>query len=116
MHCQSLCKLLNSVHFRFKDELELHHGMELLFDRHGVKFEPEASLTPQDRIDFLVGSIGIEAKVDYSLNQLIRQLHRYTKSAKITEVIVLSTKSAHRNVPHLINGKPIYVVILNPFF
>ena len=116
MTSQDLCKLLSSVRFRFKDELELHHGMELLFEQHKVKYEPEAVLTPQDRIDFLVGSIGIEAKVDYSLNQLIRQLHRYTKSAKITEIIVLSTKSAHRNAPHLINGKPIYVVILNPFF
>jgi len=85
----------------------------------------EAPLTPQDRVDFLVGSfplallpacgVALEVKVGGSLADLTRQLFRYAESPRVLSLLVVTTRSRHRNLPSTIAGKPLVVLCLSDF-
>lgn len=74
----------------------------------GVAFEREARLSLKDRVDFLVGTIGIEVKVGGQKRAILRQLERYATHEAI-EMLVLVTNVA-MGLPSRIGGKPLHVV------
>jgi hypothetical protein len=111
---KSICQALYNAKYRYKNEKDLQQGVNLVLTSLGVEFEPEVSLTPRDRIDFLAGKLGIECKVDGTLNRLIRQLGRYASTGKVNELIVLTTRSIHRGLPEQIHGVPVFVVLISP--
>jgi hypothetical protein len=115
MTAETICRALHNSHYNYQNEKDLQHGVSLVLTKLGTPFEPEYIITPKDRIDFLVGDIGIECKVDGTLNQLIRQLGRYAATGQVKELIVLSTRSMHRKVPNEIHGVPIFIVVTSPF-
>lgn len=117
MNGQELARLINNNRFHFKDETELHRGLALVFEQAELKYEPEVNLTPEDRIDFMVEDVlGVEAKVDKSLNFVTRQMFRYAKCSEVKELILVTSRSSHRAVAPEMNGKPVYVVyLLNSF-
>ena len=61
-----------------------------------LEYRKEQPLTARDRIDFTVGSTGIEVKTRGSTNALARQLRRYTQSPAIDDLIVITTRREHR--------------------
>jgi hypothetical protein len=63
------------------------------------------------RIDFMVGSVGIEVKVGFSWADVVTQLHRYAQSQMITDLILVTTRMLH-TMPGRMNGKPVTVVNL----
>lgn len=62
-----------------------------------------------DRIDFLVGSIGVELKVKGSVSEVSRQLERYALWEDVTELLLVTTRGHHLAVPREVNGKPVLV-------
>lgn len=116
MHAREIAKTLFSRKFHYKDEKELQHGIGLVLTELGVDWKAEVVLTPKDRIDFMVGEIGIEVKVDFPEAAVTRQLWRYAQHDKIKALILVTTRSKHRDLPAEINGKPLFVVwLLNSF-
>lgn len=115
MDAQTLCEKLSSTKFNFSNELELQSGIEELLKSLIVDYQKEVILTPKDRIDFLVGKIGIEVKVDGAANAVIRQLWRYAQQETIDELILVTTRSVHKYVPGTILGKTVYIVHLLTF-
>ena len=112
-----ICKALYSTRFRYHNEKELQRGVSLVLDDLKLSYPPEFLMSPRDRIDFLVGDIGIECKSDDSKggtspSAVTRQLFRYAQSPLIKELILLTTMSKHKNLPETINEKPVYVVHL----
>ena len=105
MTAEDIAKALYACSFRFKDEKEFQAGISQALVAMGVEFKPEVILTMRDRIDFLcAGGVGIEAKTydasgGVSLSAVTRQLFRYAQRPEITSLILITTRSKHRNLP-----------------
>jgi len=74
----------------------------------GIEHEREHRLSAADRIDFMIGSVGLEAKTRCNKRAIFRQLQRYSEHDAI-EALILVTGTA-MGLPAAINGKPIYLV------
>lgn len=96
--------------FNFWSELELQDGVRFSLERGGLAFEREVSLTRSDRIDFVVGTVGIEVKTGGSLAALTRQLFRYAQCDRIGALLVVTSKHRLSCVPHEILGRPVHVI------
>lgn len=116
MSADAIARAIYNARFRFASERDLQQGIGQVLTKLGVEWKPEVVLTPKDRIDFVVGGIGIETKVDGSLASVTRQLWRYAHLPEISELILVTTRAKHRTQPNEMNGKPLLVVHLISFF
>lgn len=64
------------------------------------------------RIDLMVDQIGIEVKIKGSAAGVFRQLKRYAECPEITELILVTTRAKHHQVPRVILGKRVTLVSL----
>jgi len=104
---------LDGFKFHFNSERDLQQGIAIVLSSFlHLDWKPEVKLSRIDRIDFLVGKIGIEAKTGGSLAAVTRQLFRYAARPEISELVLVTTKASHRTLPNEINGKPLFVVYL----
>lgn len=72
-------------------EADVQKSIAVALDEAGISCEREARLSDRDRIDFLVGDVGIEVKTMGSRSAVIRQLSRYAQSDDINELILASS-------------------------
>jgi hypothetical protein len=107
-----LRELVLAHRFAVASEAQLQSAVETLLRRAGCVFEREAPVGQRDRIDFLVAGIGIEIKVDGSLGQVTRQLHRYAQSERIASLLLVTTRVKHTNLPTTLHNKPLAVALL----
>lgn len=112
MDVTELVGALRGARYRVGSEALLQHDIgETLKSLVGISgYEAEARIGPGDRIDFLVGTIGIEAKVKYPRRKIWRQLDRYTGREAITSLILITGTAI--GLPAAMNGKPLYLVSL----
>jgi hypothetical protein len=103
---------LQGCRFHCYHEDELQAAIAEVLHAASVDFLREEEISSGSRIDFLIGTIGLEVKVQCSLAALTRQAHRYLQSDKVSDLIVVTTKSHHRQLPARLNGKPVVVVHL----
>jgi hypothetical protein len=68
---------LSAVSFHVTDEPQLHAAISHVLREAGLAFEHEVKLGPRERIDFLVGDVGMEVKIGGSASSVVRQLVRY---------------------------------------
>lgn len=106
--------LLGLYQVRHQTEEDLQCAIASALISSSVPFEREAKLSPTDRIDFLVGEVGIEVKIKGSPTEVARQLNRYVQSEKIQSLLLVTSKATHRALPSELNGKPIKILYLNP--
>lgn len=103
--------LLRSLR-RAPTEIALQSAIAATFEADGLSFEREVRLSDRDIIDFLVGGVGVEVKIDGSLSAVTRQLHRYAQSDRVALLVLVTTRMRHRAVPRELNGKRVDVVHL----
>lgn len=138
-NARSLEKLLLSYEFNVANEEELQRAVEQILTENSVTFVCEYEFPPiaiedpstvthvysdtgyktvettprkqvaKDRIDFLVGNVGLEIKVGFSYADVIRQLHRYAAHEEIKVLILLTTRLQH-TMPEEISGKKLCTV------
>jgi len=114
-----LAVALQGYAFRFSDEKQLQAGIAQALAELEVEFLAEVVLTPGDRLDFLVvPGIAIEVKTNDSkggaaLSSVTRQLWRYAKLDAVKEIVLVTTRSKHRDLPPDILGKPVHVVYIS---
>lgn len=97
--------------FRVHNEADLQSSVAGLFLGSGVEFEEQVILGPGERIDFMVGAVGVELKTQGSWSDLVRQLARYAAHERIGALVVVSTRRRlTASLPSEINGKPILAV------
>lgn len=107
----AVARLLEAVRFNFatEDDLQLGIGMALAM----LGPEREVILAGAGRIDFLVGAVGIEAKIKGGASAITRQLVRYAQSDRIAALVVVTAKEQHAlQIPGELAGKPVRVVCL----
>ena len=102
--------------YRFNSEEELQEGLAIALKHSGVDCAREVVLTPRDRIDFLVGNVGIEVKIKGGISGLTEQLFRYTALPQIAALVVVVGKNTLGNLPRKLNGKPIQIVRVSRAF
>lgn len=102
--------LLKSKRYRFNDELALQGGIAQVFTKAQLDFEAEVRLSPTDRIDFIVGAVGIEVKVRGTDEAAHMQLLRYAEHDRILGLLLVSGTKRIGDIPPLMRGKPVRVV------
>jgi dihydrodipicolinate synthase/N-acetylneuraminate lyase len=98
--------------FRFADEAQLQAGIAEALGADGIAFEREARLDGKNRIDFLIGRVGVEVKVGGSLTDVTTQLMRYAARDEIDELVLVTSRLRHDRMPLKLNGKSLTVVTL----
>lgn len=109
---ERLSRLIDARTLPRSPELALQDAIAGVLSEHGFTFSREARLTTSDVIDFLVDRAGLEVKVDGSLSDVTRQLHRYAQSDRVSELLLVTTRSKHRAMPASLSGKPVRVLHL----
>lgn len=109
---ETVASALRAVRFNFQDEEQLQRGIAQVLAARGFAFDREVRLTPTDRIDFLVGAVGIEVKIDGGLGPLTRQLHRYSEHPRIGALLLVTSRLAYARQPEAMSGKPLAVVVI----
>ena len=107
-----LVDMIGHHRFTFADEDQLHQALAKLMTQEHIEFASEVRLTPHDRIDFMVGRVGIEVKVGHPLSSVLRQLHRYAQCPEVDELLLVTTRAPHAATPETINGKPVKFAFL----
>lgn len=107
---EQIVRCLSAARFTFVNELELQDGIQKLLEGEGLSFRREARLSATDRIDFLIGETGLEVKTDGSLNDVLRQLHRYAQLDQIQALILVTNRARHNDMPDTLNHKPLRVI------
>lgn len=103
---------LRSYRYSFHDEDGLQWGIAAALALADLSFDREVILGKHDRLDFLVGNVAIEAKIDGTANALLRQLHRYAQHDGIDALVVVTNRARLSLMPSELNGKPVRVVSL----
>lgn len=103
---------LRTSRFTHSNEEELQRGIEQAFASAGIEAQREVRLSGRDRIDFLVGGIGVEVKVAGSAASAFRQLERYAESDLVEELVLVTDRAQVGAQPATVGGKPLTVVAL----
>lgn len=110
MNAQQITALLRSHAYRTATETQLQTDIGQVLTRAGVDFIAEHRLDPRNRIDFMCGTVGIEAKTRHPKRQTFKQLQRYANFDEVTDLILIT--GTFMGLPEDINGKPVYMVSL----
>ena len=104
-----LVGLIGRARMPMSDEKALQGAIEQLFKEHGIAFTRESKVTG-GIIDFLVGDVGIEVKIEGPAREVLRQLTRYADDARIKQFVVVAAFPCA--LPMSIVGKPCVIVDL----
>lgn len=93
-----IAELIHHAKFTYRNEVDLHRGLNALFVMAGLRVTPEAVLAAGERIDFIIGPIGIEVKIKGSTPQVLAQLQRYADTGKVRKLILVTSRAKHRSL------------------
>ncbi len=100
-------QLLSRHRFDVSEEKSLQEQLGDVFKLNGIDFKREVQLSAHDRIDFLVGDIGIEVKIKGSPSAIYQQCRRYCALEQVKELLLITGRSM--GLPGEIEGKPCYL-------
>jgi hypothetical protein len=109
---EQLASILGRHRYNFTNEAELQEGVAEVLTGAGVAFEREVRITDRDRLDFLVGAVAVEVKIQGGAAPLIRQLGRYAALDRVEQLFVVTSRTLLARMPKHLNGKPITGVIV----
>ena len=110
----ALVRVLQSRRFRFTSEAELQEGIAKTLDAYTIDHRREHCLDKNDRLDFYIAAprVAVEVKIDGSLSDLTRQVHRYAQNNDVAGIVIVTSLSRLTDLPSSINHKPVRVVHL----
>lgn len=89
-------------------EKAMQDAVESALRNEGLVFRREVT-RGADRIDFMVGSVGVELKVKGAVAEVVRQLERYAAWPDVTELLLVTTRGHHLAIPAEVGGKRVTV-------
>lgn len=102
---------IRGASFSSGTEAELQDGLARVLEQQGAV--REVQLGPEDRIDFMVGPVGVEVKTKGGISPLTRQLLRYSQHDRVGALVLVTTRESYRlQLPRDLNGKPLHVISL----
>lgn len=103
-------RALRRYRYTYADETALQAGLAEALSLESLNAEREVRLSPRDRIDLLVGRVGIEVKVAGTVDGVLRQLNRYAGSDRVGALVLVTTRATHLGMPMYVGGKSLDVV------
>lgn len=101
---------ISTARFRWSSEADLQDGIEQLFRIHGCPYRREVQLADGERIDFMVGTIGVEVKIKGAAASVNAQLERY--APHVSELVLVTGRLQLTRMPEQVGGVPLTVVPL----
>lgn len=113
MTARELGELIGGHKFRYANEADVQAAIAGLLIDAELDHDGEVPLNDRDRIDFLVGDVGVEVKIKGSPSAVLAQLTRYAESPRIAGLVLVTDRMQVASlVGPAILGKPIHVVRL----
>lgn len=106
-----LAAVLRRARFTYRDENHLQGLIGSYLHARGFETQREAVLAPGERIDLLVGRVGIEVKTKGSVSAVAAQLARYDLTGKLDDLILVTSRRTHASITHAVS-MPVTVVVL----
>lgn len=103
-------QLLRSHRFRYTDEDQLQEGIAAVLKQAGLDPQREVRLGDRDRIDLMVGRIGVEVKIAGSVHGVFEQLQRYAEHDEVEALILVTSR--YQRLPDQAGGKPLLTISL----
>jgi hypothetical protein len=103
-------QLIRSHRFRYTEEDQLQEGIAAVLGRAGLDPRREVRLGARDRIDIMVGGIGIEVKIAGSAHGAFEQLQRYAEHDEVEALILVTSR--YQRLPDKAGGKPLSTISL----
>ncbi len=100
---------LRATRFLWASEDDLQRGLLEVFEQSGLPVAREFNLGREGRIDFLVGTVGVEVKVAGTWQNVRRQIAGYLQHATLSAMVVVTSKARHDRLPAELVGKPVVV-------
>jgi hypothetical protein len=110
-----IASTLRGHRYLYDDELDLQDSLDDVLTGAGHHVAREVSLSARDRIDLLVGTVGIEVKIAGTADALCRQLTRYAHHDEIRELVAVVGRANLTDLPEAVAGVPVTVVYLETF-
>lgn len=101
---------LRAFRIPYMTEARMHSAIGEILAAQEWKFESEVRLSDTDRIDFLIGDIGIECKIDGGNVAVLEQCLRYAESERVGSLILVTSCKRHRFEVDFLGGKSFSVV------
>lgn len=93
-------------------EYDIHDFVKKRFEEAGLPCVHEAKIGKGCRIDYLVGTVGVEIKKGKPIPAtLLKQLSRYAACEGVSALVVVTQRSV--SLPKTVCGKPLRIVALN---
>ena len=116
----AIANVLQTVTITHANEDELQAALAAVLSGAGVDCKREVRLSDgRSRIDLIakyspgaVGWLGIEVKIKGSTADVVRQLTRYAACPELSELILVTTRAKHHQVPRVLNNKAVHLVSL----
>lgn len=105
-----LVSFLESRRFPLTEERKTQSFIAAELTMAGISFRREVKLGDGDRIDFLIGNVGVEIKLKGQRREIYRQCERYCGHDDVA-ALVLATNAA-MGMPHTIRGKSVFIAHL----
>jgi DNA-binding LytR/AlgR family response regulator len=112
MNATELVELLEKSRMRTITEETFQVATAQALTDAGVEFKREHPLSRGDRVDFMVGDIALELKIDGSSTEVLRQLQRYAQHEEVQAIVLLTSRSKLCRMPNSLNNKPLYVALI----
>ncbi len=116
MNAQAILDALGAHRFPCGTEAAMQVGVAGVFEKVGIAFAREHRFSAEDRVDFFVDGVAVELKIKGSVTDILRQLHRYAQHESVREVLLVTTRNLHRDMPPEMNGKPVRVLVVGGIF
>jgi len=95
---QEIIDVIRAGRFLWSNEAELQAALAEVLTGAGYPVEREVRLGDRDRIDLLVGRVGIEVKVAGWWRDVERQLNRYRESDGLDALILVTARAQHLRI------------------
>ncbi|KKK98092.1 hypothetical protein LCGC14_2646250 [marine sediment metagenome] len=92
----AICELCPKLRFHGTREVLLQDALGQLLRATFSEVDREVPLTKSAVVDFLVGDVAIEVKIDESPMAVTRQLRRYAESPRVQSLVLVTTRAKHR--------------------
>lgn len=107
---REIIRVIGSHRYDLADEAVCQAQMAEALTAAGVQHQREVVIGPGERIDFMIGDVGVEVKLRGGKRAIHGQCQRYCRCAAVKALILTSNRTL--GLPAEMEGKPVHFLHL----